>query len=193
VPVIESWSPQRLSPAMDLEPTLGGIALGATMSAVVVGMATGWHARGAAALLVAAGPLGMLELGVSPVLQRLDLLGLAVFILFAGPGRWSADAERGAAAEASVASLARAVWALRVGAGLALIVVAFAEKLANPEMALAFLSAHPDFNVAQLVGLPIGDLEFVRIAGAVEVLFGLLLISGHCRRLACSSPASRST
>ncbi len=167
-----------LSPAMDLEPSVGGIALGATMAAVVVGMATGWHARAAAALLVAAGPLGMIEFGVSPVLQRLDMLGLAVFILFAGPGRWSADAERGAADEPSLADLGRAVWALRVGAGLALIVVAFAEKLANPDMALAFLSAHPDFNVAQLIGLPIGDLEFIRIAGAIEVLFGLLLISG---------------
>jgi hypothetical protein len=167
-----------LSPAMDLEPTLGGIALGATMAAVVVGMATGWHAREAAALLVAAGPLGMLEFGVSPVLQRADMLGLAVFVLLAGPGRWSADAERGAAREPGVADLARAVWALRVGAGVALIVVAFVEKLANPDMALAFLSSHPDFNVAQLAGLPMSDLEFVRVAGAVEVLFGLLLISG---------------
>lgn len=167
-----------LSPAMDLEPTLGGIALGATMAAVAIGMATGWHAREAAALLVAAGPLGMIEFGVSPVLQRLDLLGLAVFVLFAGAGRWSADEERGAASEASVADLARAVWALRVGAGAALIVVAFVEKLANPDMALAFLAGHPDFNVAQLVGIPMGDLEFVRVAGAIEVLFGLLLISG---------------
>jgi hypothetical protein len=166
-----------LSPAMDLQPDLAGIALGATMAVVAIGMATGWYARHAAALLVAAGPLGMLEFGVSPVLQRLDLLGLAAFILFAGAGRWSADAETGAR-EASHADLAKAVWCLRVGAGLALIVVAFAEKLANPAMALDFLQSHPDFNVAQLIGLPIGDLEFVRIAGAVEVLFGLLLISG---------------
>src|SRR3712207_6894665 len=45
-------------------------------------------------LLIALGPLGMLEFGVSPVLQRIDVLGLAVFVLFAGPGRWSADLER---------------------------------------------------------------------------------------------------
>src|SRR5215218_2728343 len=117
-----------LSPAMDLQPDLGGIALGVTMAVVAIGMVTGWNARYAAALLVAAGPLGMLEFGVSPVLQRLDMLGLAVFVLFAGGGRWSADAEAGAP-EASPVDLARAVWALRVGAGLALIVVAFCEKL----------------------------------------------------------------
>lgn len=167
-----------LSPAMDLQPDVAGIALGATMAVVVIGMATGFHARHAAALLVAAGPLGMLEFGVSPVLQRLDLLGLAAFILFAGAGRWSADAERGATGEPTREDYAKAVWCLRVGAGLALIVVAFAEKLANPEMALDFLRSHPDFNVAQLIGIPMGDLEFARAAGGVEVLFGLLLISG---------------
>ena len=167
-----------LSPAMDLEPTVGGIALGATMGAVALLMITGWHARAAAALLVAAGPLGMLEFGVGPVAQRADLLGLAVFVLFAGAGRWSADAEAGRTADAPLADLGKAIWALRVGAGVALIVVAFAEKLANPAMALAFLAEHPDFNVAALVGLPMGDLEFVRLAGAIEVLFGLLLISG---------------
>src|SRR5215208_6470419 len=90
-----------LSPAMDLESTVGGIALGATMAA-------------AAALLVAAGPLGMLEFGAGPVAQRADLLGLAVFILFAGAGRWSADAETGRGAEPSTVDLGKAIWALRV-------------------------------------------------------------------------------
>ena len=56
--------------------------------------------------------------------------------------------------------------------------VAFVEKLANPDLALHFLAEHPDFNVVQLVGLPMSDLEFVRLAGAIEVLFGLLVISG---------------
>lgn len=167
-----------LSPAMDLEPSVGGIALGVTMGAVAFLMITGWYVRLAAGLLVAAGPLGMLEFGVGPVAQRADLLGLAVFVLFAGAGRWSADAEAGRVAEPGMADLAKAIWALRIGAGVALIVVAFAEKLANPAMALAFLAEHPDFNVAALVGLPIGDLEFIRLAGAIEVLFGLLLISG---------------
>jgi hypothetical protein len=73
---------------------------------------------------------------------------------------------------------ARAVWALRVGAGLALIIVAFAEKLANTDLALVFLQGHPHLNVAREVGLGWSDLQFIRVAGAIEVLFGLLLISG---------------
>jgi hypothetical protein len=167
-----------LSPAMDLQADVAGILLGIVMIVVAVGMATGWHAREAAWLLVAAGPLGMLEFGVSPVLQRIDVLGLAIFVLFAGPGRWSADVELGRVREASPPDVAKAAWALRVGAGVALIVVAFAEKLANPDLAVAFLADHPELNVAQQVGVGMSDLEFARVAGAIEVLFGLLLISG---------------
>lgn len=172
-----------LSPAMDLPHSFVGVLLGAVMAVVAVLMVTGWHARPAAWLLLVAGPIGMLEYGVSPVLQRIDLVGLALFVLLAGPGRWSADRERGAAAEPGPADLARAVWALRVAAGAALIIVALVEKLANPDLALAFLAEHPDFNAARLVGLPMGDLEFTRLAGAIEVLFGLLLISGALPQL----------
>ena len=167
-----------LSPALNLEADLAGILLGANMAIVAIGMASGWHTREAAWLLIALGPLGMLEFGVSPVLQRLDVLGLAVFVLCTGPGRWSADMELGVAREPGLDDQARAVWALRVGAGLALIVVAFAEKLANPELALAFLADHPGLNVAAQLGLDWSDLRFIRVAGAIEVLFGLLLISG---------------
>ena len=167
-----------LSPAMDLEANLAGILLGINMAVVAILMAAGWHTREAAWLLIVLGPLGMIEFGVSPVLQRLDVLGLAVFVLCTGPGRWSADMELGVARDPSLDDQARGVWALRVGAGLALIVVAFAEKLANPELALAFLADHPDLNVAQAIGLDWSDLRFIRVAGAIEVLFGLLLISG---------------
>ena len=167
-----------LSPAMDLKADVAGIALGATMAVVAVLMATGWHTRAAAWLLIAAGPVGMLEFGVWPVLQRIDLLGLAVFVLFVGAGRWSADFERGAVIEFTREQAAWGIWALRTAAGVALIVVAFAEKLATPELALAFLADHPELNVAAQAGLPMGDLEFIRLAGCIEVLFGLLLISG---------------
>jgi hypothetical protein len=167
-----------LSPAMDLEADVAGILLGAVMAVVAISMATGWHARAGAALLVAAGPIGMLEFGFLPVLSRIDMLGLAIYVLLAGPGRWSADHERGAAAEPALLDHARAVWALKMAAGVALIVVAFDEKLARPDLALAFLADHPELNVAREIGLGWSDLEFIRVAGAIEVLFGLLVISG---------------
>jgi hypothetical protein len=167
-----------LSPAMDLQFDVPGVLLGAVMALTAIGMATGRHVREAAWLLIAAGPIGMLEFGVSPVVQRIDMLGPAVYLLATGPGRWSADWELGRAREASPEAIARGVWGLRVFAGVALIVVAFVEKLAQPQLALDFLAEHPQFNVAQQVGIGMSDLEFARAAGAIEVLFGLLLISG---------------
>jgi len=167
-----------LSPAMDLHANFTGILLGAVMAVVAIGMATGYQARWAAGLLLAAGPLGMIEFGFLPVLQRVDMLGLALFIVLTGPGRWSADHELRRATDPSPEAAGQAVWALKVCAGVALIVVAFAEKLAVPGMALDFLAHHQQFNVAQQVGLDWSDLEFTRVAGAIEVLFGLLVISG---------------
>jgi hypothetical protein len=167
-----------LSPAMDLRADVTGILLGAVMVVAAIGMATGYHARWAAGLLLAAGPLGMMEFGLLPVLQRVDMLGLALFVVIAGAGRWSADHELGRTAEPSPEAQAQAVWALKVCAGAALIVVAFAEKLAVPSMALDFLAHNPEFNVAQQIGLGWSDLEFTRVAGSIEVLFGLLVISG---------------
>jgi hypothetical protein len=167
-----------LSPAMDLEADAIGILLGAVMAVSAIGLATGFHARWAAALLIAAGPVGMGEFGFWPVVQRIDVVGLAAFVLLAGAGRWSADYELRRTGDPSPAAQAQAVWALKLCAGLALIVVAFAEKLAMPDLALSFLADHPQFNVAQQIGLGWSDLEFARVAGGIEVLFGLLLISG---------------
>jgi hypothetical protein len=52
------------------------------------------------------------------VVERIDLLGSAVFLLFTGAGRWSADWELGRAKEASLEQIGPAVWSLRVMAGL---------------------------------------------------------------------------
>ena len=172
-----------LSPAMDLAFDVPGVLLGAVMAVTGVLMVAGWRVRTAAWLLIAAGPVGMLEFGVLPVLQRVDLLGVAGFLLCTGAGRWSADAEGGAVRAPSPEAIARGVWLLRVTAGAALIVVAFVEKLAQPDLALRFLAEYPQFNVADSLGLGLSDLQFTRVAGAVEVLFGLLLISGALPQL----------
>ena len=58
------------------------------------------------------------------------------------------------------------------------IVLAVTEKLARPELALAFLDRFPAFNLLDTIGLQVSDLTFVRIAGAFELLFGLLILSG---------------
>jgi hypothetical protein len=172
-----------LAPGLDLEGATG-LLLGAVAALVAVMLMIGWRVREAASLLVLSGPLGMLVYGVSPVIQRADVLGLALFLLLAGGGRWSADDELGRTKRPSETDLERAVWALRLGVGVALIAVAFAEKLANPELARTFLDSQSvDLNLAAAVGLPVDDVTFIRVAGAIEVLFGLLILSGALPQL----------
>ena len=47
--------------------------------------------------------LGMMECGFWTVAERVDLVGLAPFVLLTGAGRWSADHELGRTGEPSVA------------------------------------------------------------------------------------------
>lgn len=168
-----------LAPSLKLPDSGFGVTLAVVEGLVGVWLITGFRVRPAAVLLAAAGPLGMVGYGVVPVLERVDLLGVAVFLVILPPGETP-----GGAVEPPAERLRAAVLALRLLVGLALIVLAFTEKLARPAMALEFLEEFPAFNVLDAVGLSVSDLAFVRIAGAVELLFGLLIVSGALPQVA---------
>ena len=72
--------------------------------------------------------------------------------------------------------------ALRWGLGLGLVVLAFDEKLVHPQLALHLLSDVPDLNFLQALG--VDNASFVFCAGVVEVVLGLLILSGCLPRLA---------
>lgn len=76
---------------------------------------------------------------------------------------------------------ARAMLVLRVATGLGLAVVAFTGKLANPELAQAFLQRYP-LNFTPWLGLPMPDQLFVLCAGSTELLIGLCLAFGFFPR-----------
>lgn len=170
-------------PTFLLPDTWWGIGLGILEGIVGVWLITGWKVRPAAALLVLAGPLGMLGYGIVPILERADLLGIGLFLVLLPPddtragGRIQVDAER----------VRVALFALRALVGGTLILLAFTEKLARPELSLEFLDRYPAFNILQLIGggfgFEISDLVFVQVAAGVEILFGLLLISGALPQL----------
>jgi uncharacterized membrane protein YphA (DoxX/SURF4 family) len=77
------------------------------------------------------------------------------------------------------------VTALRVLTGLALVIVAFSEKLLNPELSSAFLRQYPHFNVLHsLFGWAwVSDRFFGDLAGVVEATIGILLITGVLTRV----------
>lgn len=170
-------------PTLRLPDTWWGIGLGILEGIVGVWLIAGWKVRPAAILLVAAGPLGMLGYGIVPILERADLLAIGLFLVLLPPddarpgGRIAVDPER----------VRTALFALRAIAGATLILLAYTEKLARPELSLEFLDRFPAFNVLEVVGswfgFEVSDLVFIQFAAGVEILFGLLLISGALPQL----------
>jgi hypothetical protein len=170
-------------PSLLLPDRWWGIALGILQGIVGVWLVSGWKVRPAAWLLVVAGPLGMLGYGVIPILERADLLGIGLFLVLLPPdderpgGRIVVDPER----------VRVALLVLRLFVGGTLILLAYTEKLARPDLSLEFLGRYPAFNILQLVGgrfgVEVSDLVFLQFAAGVEILFGLLLISGALPQL----------
>jgi hypothetical protein len=166
-----------LAPSLELPAGGFGTTLAILEGLAGVWLITGYRIRAAAILVVVAGPLGMLRYGVVPILERVDLLGVALFLAVLPP-----QDDQGGAVRASPLWLARALLAMRFLVGLSLVVLAFTEKLARPELAEAFLSRYPAFNVLHSLG--VSDVAFIRLAGAVELLFGLLIVSGAMPQVA---------
>ncbi len=162
-----------LAPSM----RLGDGAVAATLVVVEVVTAamliTGYRRHTAAALLVAAGVLGIPFFGLLPVLERADLLGIAVYLAFAR-GRGATPEER-----AEVNPTAAAV--MRVLTGIALILLAFTEKLLNPGLARAFLDFKPTFDIYAALGIFTTD-QFIWTAAAIELTLGALLVLGRLPR-----------
>ena len=168
-----------LAPSMHLADSPFGSALAIAEGVLGVWLITGYRIRWAAALLVAAGPLGMPFYGAVPILERMDLLGIALFLALLPP-----EETPGGAVTASVDRVRASLLSLRLMVGGALIVLAFTEKLARPDLALEFLDRFPAFNILQAIGLDVSDTAFIRLAGSIELLFGLLIISGALPQLA---------
>ncbi len=106
-------------------------------------------------------------------LENLLIAGSAIFLLiqYAPKQSWLAKKQ------------AYAVPVARITTGISLVVMAFTEKLLHPEMSLQFLSTH-HWNILANLGLSsISDERFVLIAGAVELLFGVLFILGVLTRV----------
>jgi len=172
-----------LVPTLALPDTWYGIGLGILEGVVGVWLIAGWRVRAAAWLLVIAGPLGMLAYGVLPILERADILAVGLFLALLPPD----DRQVGGRITVDPEQVRIALFGLRLLTGLALIILAFTEKLARPELSLEFLDRYPAFNVLQVIGSTVGfevsDLVFLQVAAGVEILFGLLLISGALPQL----------
>jgi hypothetical protein len=174
-----SVSDAYLAPNLTLEGVPGRPLIALVQGVLGVWLITGVALRPAALVTLLLGPLAAVLAGPVAMLEAIDLLGIALFLalLPPGPDRWGA-------VEPAREDLVRAITALRVFVGLALVVLAFSEKFANPDLARGFIDGYPAFDLFGTLGLPLHADTFIRFAASIELLFGLLLISGRMPQLA---------
>lgn len=177
--IAQAYGGTYLAPGLDLPQGTVGTLLAIVEGVLGVWLVSGFRIRSAAAMLVAAGPLGLLAYEPVAILERIDLLGIALFLVLVPPG-----ADRHGAVDIQPDRLAMPLFLMRASAGSALVVLSGTEKLIRPEIGLALIDRYPILNVAAAVGIDIPDVEFIRVAGAIELLFGLLLISGALPQIA---------
>jgi uncharacterized membrane protein YphA (DoxX/SURF4 family) len=168
-----------LAPNLSLRDVPGGAAIAFAEGLLGVWFISGAWLRPAGLVTLLLGPLAALLAGPVAMLEAIDLLGIALFLVVLPPTR-----DRYGAAEPSIEVASLAIFCLRVCAGLALVVLAFSEKFANPALAREFIGNYPAFDLFQTLGIPLSGDAFIRLAGAIELLFGLLLISGRMPQVA---------
>ena len=111
------------------------------------------------------------------MLENLHYLGFAWFFFLSGRGPYAVDRLLFPRLEPPPHLVKLALPALRVAVGLSLAMVAFTEKLANPDLGRAFLQEYP-LNFTPYLGVPLSDDTFILCAGATELLIGLFLVFG---------------
>ncbi len=170
-------------PNLALPETFIGAALGLLQIAAALSFIYGALTRLGAIAMATAWVGGALYFGPLRLVEHVLFLGIAFFMFAAGRGPLAFDMAMERLHRPIARLVPTAVTALRITTGLSIVIVAFTEKLWNPDMGLAFLAEH-HLNFFPALGMSgIGDPEFLFIAGVVELTFGLLLMSGVFVRL----------
>ena len=119
------------------------------------------------------------------VLEQIIFVGIALYLVAVGRGvvRYDDGTEEDRTA-LSDGLLPYALPALRITAGLSVLILGFTEKLLAPGLGEAFLQEYPRFNVARELGFDwFTDRRFVYAAGIVESVAGIALLSGYLTRV----------
>ncbi len=168
-----------LTPSLPLGDVPGGDLAGVVEAAVGIWLITGIRLRPAALAVVLLGPPALLAAGPVALLETAGLLGIALFLAVLPPS----DGTFGRV-DATPAQLRWGLFALKVLVAVALAALAFSAKFTTPELARNTLAEYPQLDVFGMVGLDVPVDTFIAVAGAVELLFGLLVLSGALPQVA---------
>jgi uncharacterized membrane protein YphA (DoxX/SURF4 family) len=168
-------------PSLVLDRDAVGLALRTIEVACGLFLLAGLFTRYAAIVLALLGVVAMVPFSIESILEQVHILGIAVFLFIAGPGRVSVDARRRAARSIEHRNApAAAINVLRIAMGFGIAYGALTEKLLNPALAQALLDQSPFLNLLRPLG--VSDPIFIWLAGATELLIGVVILSGQITR-----------
>lgn len=168
-------------PSLSLDQDPVGIALRGVETACGFLLVAGLFTRYAAIVLAVLGVVAMVPFNIESILEQVHILGIAVYLVIAGPGHVSLDARR--QADRSIEddkAPAAAITLLRIAMGFGIAYGALTEKLLNPPLAQALLDQRPFLNVLHPLG--VSDPVFIWLAGVTELVIGVVILSGQITR-----------
>ena len=168
-------------PSLGLHDDSDDVAIRAVETACGLFLLAGLFTRYAAIVLALLGIVAMVPFSIESILEQIHILGIAVFLFIAGPGPVSLDARRRAERALDHRDApAVAINLLRIAMGFGIAYGALTEKLLNPALAQALLDQSPFLNVLRPLG--VSDPVFIWLAGATELVIGVVILSGQITR-----------
>ena len=186
--IVAAFLGMMFVPSLRIAPDAFGFALLAAEAACGILLLLGFATRVAAVALALLGVVAMEPFTFESILEQVHILGAAIFLFITGRGAVSIDRLFGAhralpVAEAPLAALTL----LRICMGVGIAFGALTEKLLNPALAGALLIERPYLNVLALLG--VSNDQFAYLAGVVELVIGLVIISGQLTRAVMAAGA----
>ncbi len=178
-------APAMFAPNLALSTNTAGLLLAAIQLLIALSFITGIGDWLGAITLILLGPLAFFLFPPFDVLDHMMLAGIGIVVLVIGRFAVEGGQARPWFRERNPAWASRAVAALRIIGGIAILAPALSEKIWNPDLGAAFLADRPDFNfVRKLPGLAwFDDNLFVLAAGLTEGVIGVALASGLLTRV----------
>jgi uncharacterized membrane protein YphA (DoxX/SURF4 family) len=168
-------------PSLRVERDAFGFALLVAEGVCGVLLLVGFATRPAAVALALLGVVAMEPFNFESILEQVHILGAAIFLFITGRGAISIDRVFGQQRALNVPDApVAALTLLRVCMGIGIAFGALTEKLLDPGLAGALLSDRPYLNV--LAGLGVSNGQFAYLAGVVELVIGVVIVSGQLTR-----------
>lgn len=142
----------------------------------VLGLATRAGSVAMLALYVAV----LSKVGPVELLDHLEMLAAAIYLGVMGRGRWALDSYIGQLNDVWTKYRDLAFTTFRILIGVSLVSLALSEKILNVTIASTFLQTH-HWNF--LAGIGVTNEVFIALIGALELLFGLMIVLNWVPRL----------